>query len=270
MERMTVPLSPSRASDFKACPQLFKFRVIDRIPEPADINSARGTLVHLVLEKLMQCPADERSTLQADQILEEAWSLLKQDPELEGFEMSLEEEAGWLAEAQHLLQNYFMIEDPKTIEAHELEWWVEHAYDDMFLRGIIDRVEILEDGDWVLSDYKTGRSPSDTYALGAFFGLKFYALVCWRAFGKMPKQLRLMHLREPEVLTLTPTIQMLEGVEKQLEALARAIARAHDRDDWRPRPGALCNWCPHQAICPAFPDQSEVAAAPEPLPAEVH
>jgi putative RecB family exonuclease len=47
-----VPLSPSRASDYKTCPQLFKFRAIDRLPEPADIYSTKGTLVHAVLERL--------------------------------------------------------------------------------------------------------------------------------------------------------------------------------------------------------------------------
>ncbi|MCZ6631289.1 MAG: PD-(D/E)XK nuclease family protein, partial [Actinobacteria bacterium] len=40
-------LSPSRAGDFKTCPQLFKFRAIDRLPEPTSIYQARGTTAHL-------------------------------------------------------------------------------------------------------------------------------------------------------------------------------------------------------------------------------
>ena len=52
-----IPLSPSRAADFKACPQLFKFRAIDRLPEPSDPSRARGTLVHAVLERLCRLPA---------------------------------------------------------------------------------------------------------------------------------------------------------------------------------------------------------------------
>ena len=39
-------LSPSRASDFMTCPLLYRFRVIDRLPEPPTQATARGTLVH--------------------------------------------------------------------------------------------------------------------------------------------------------------------------------------------------------------------------------
>ncbi|HEY4866214.1 MAG TPA: PD-(D/E)XK nuclease family protein, partial [Candidatus Dormibacteraeota bacterium] len=43
-------LSPSRAGDFLTCPLLYRFRVIDRLPEPPSPAAVRGTLVHAVLE----------------------------------------------------------------------------------------------------------------------------------------------------------------------------------------------------------------------------
>src|SRR6516225_2707965 len=52
-------LSPSRAGDFLTCPLLYRFRVIDRLPEPPTAAAARGTLVHAVLERLFdQRPAN--------------------------------------------------------------------------------------------------------------------------------------------------------------------------------------------------------------------
>lgn len=245
-------LSPSRASDFKKCPQLFKYRVVDRLPEEADIFSARGTLVHAVLEALYRLPPEGRTFPGIAQNLQDKWDELKSLDEFAGIELDPAEEVEWLAATLQLLVNYFAIEDPISISPEQLEWWVEHKGEQTFLRGIIDRVEILPSGEWILTDYKTGRSPSDNYALGSFFGLKFYALVCWRAFGKLPAQLRLLHLQEPEVISLIPTPQMLEALERQLNAIAAAIARAHETNDWRPRPGKLCAWCPHQSICPAF------------------
>lgn len=253
VESLLVPLSPSRASDFKNCPQLFKFRVIDRLPEPADIYSARGSLVHAVLESLLRLDPAARTIGYAHGALADHWAELKALEEFAAVELDPAEELAWLDSCRQLLSNYFDIEDPCTISPEELEWWVEHEGDTAFLRGIIDRVEVMPGGEWILSDYKTGRSPSETYALGSFFGLKFYALVCWRAFGKMPAMLRLLHLKEPEVITLVPSQQMLEGLERQLNAIAKAIGRAHEKDDWRPHPSRLCDWCPHQAICPAFP-----------------
>ena len=45
-------LSPSRASDFKQCPLLYRFRAIDRLPEPPSTAQLRGSVVHAALEQL--------------------------------------------------------------------------------------------------------------------------------------------------------------------------------------------------------------------------
>ncbi|WP_296606109.1 PD-(D/E)XK nuclease family protein, partial [Nocardioides sp.] len=50
-------LSPSRAGDFLSCPLLFRFRTIDKLPEPFSPDAVRGTVVHKVLEDLFDLPA---------------------------------------------------------------------------------------------------------------------------------------------------------------------------------------------------------------------
>ena len=50
-------LSPSRASDFMTCPLLYRFRVIDRLPETPSLAAVRGSVVHKVLEELFDLPA---------------------------------------------------------------------------------------------------------------------------------------------------------------------------------------------------------------------
>jgi len=254
-------LSPSRAADFKACPQLFKFRVIDRLPEPADTYRARGTLVHAALERLCRLPAGERKPDAARRLLDDAWAELREDPELSDLTLPAEEEAAWLADAERLIGNYFRLEDPAGVRVYDVEAAVAHEGERTVLRGIVDRIQVREDGAWVLVDYKTGRPPTPQYALGAFFGLKFYALVCWRAFGQMPAELRLMQLGEPEVITLRPSAEMLEGLERQLDALGAAIVRAMTTGDWRPRPSWLCDHCAHRAICPAWAAERAIAEA---------
>ena len=54
-------LSPSRAADFMTCPLLYRFRVLDRLPEPPSPAATRGTLVHAVLERLFDEPASGRT-----------------------------------------------------------------------------------------------------------------------------------------------------------------------------------------------------------------
>ena len=45
-------LSPSRAGDFMTCPLLYRYRTIDKLPEPSSPDAVRGTVVHKVLEDL--------------------------------------------------------------------------------------------------------------------------------------------------------------------------------------------------------------------------
>src|SRR5215470_1382992 len=78
-----LSLSPSRAADFKTCPLLYRFRSIDRLPEPPTPDQARGTLVHAVLEALFDAPAGGRTLQRAAELVEPQWQrLLEQDKEL--------------------------------------------------------------------------------------------------------------------------------------------------------------------------------------------
>jgi len=61
LTRRPLALSPSRAGDFKTCPLLYRYRAVDRLPEPPSAPAARGTLVHSVLEQMFGRPAAERT-----------------------------------------------------------------------------------------------------------------------------------------------------------------------------------------------------------------
>jgi putative RecB family exonuclease len=249
---MLLKLSPSSATDFKSCPQLFKFRSIDRLPEPTSALAARGTLVHAVLERLFSEEPPRRTPECAEQLLMRLWDELGSDDEFRPTGLDVEQEAGWLDESRRLLRNYFRLEDPRRLSASRLEWWVEYEIADVHLRGVIDRLEERDDGSWVLTDYKTGRVPGEARELTAFFGLRFYALVCWRAFGVMAREIRLVYLSDPAVLTLNPHERMLVAFERQMGALGDAIRRAAVKDDWRTRPSPFCMTCSFQAMCPAW------------------
>ena len=76
-------LSPSRASDFKQCPLLYRFRAVDRLPETPSKAQVRGTVVHSVLERLFALPVAERHPRTAHSLIGPAWQeLLSQQPEL--------------------------------------------------------------------------------------------------------------------------------------------------------------------------------------------
>ena len=58
------------------CPLLYRFRVIDKIPEPPTPATARGTLVHAVLERLFDQPAAGRTPAAAAEMIGPEWERL--------------------------------------------------------------------------------------------------------------------------------------------------------------------------------------------------
>ncbi|AVH59677.1 MULTISPECIES: RecB family exonuclease [Streptomyces] len=250
-------LSPSRASDFMQCPLLYRFRVIDKLPEKPSEAATRGTLVHAVLERLFDAPATERTAPRAKSLIPGQWDRLRETKpevvELFADDPEGERLARWLAEAERLVERWFTLEDPTRLEPAERELFVEARLDSgLKLRGIIDRVDVAPTGEVRIVDYKTGKAPRPEYAEGALFQMKFYALVVWRLKRVVPRRLQLVYLGSGDVLTYDPVIADLERVERKLLALWEAIRQATETGDWRPRPTKLCGWCDHQAVCPEF------------------
>ena len=259
-------LSPSRAADFKTCPLLYRFRCIDRLPEAPSRAAVRGTVVHAVLEGLFDLPAAERTLPAAQSMLPAAWQrVVAEEPEVA--ELFAEDGDGtdlaaWLAGAGDLLANYFRLENPATIEPAAREELVELVIDGLRLRGYIDRLDVSPAGDIRVVDYKTGTTPREAFEAKALFQMKFYALVLWRTRGVVPRVLRLMYLTDTDTLSYTPDAVELERFERTLRAIWAAIERATRTGDFRPSPSRLCNWCDHQARCPAF------GGTPPPFPTD--
>jgi putative RecB family exonuclease len=257
-------LSPSRAGDFMTCPLLYRFRTIDKLPEPLSPDAVRGTVVHKVLEDLFDLPALERTAVRAEQMLEPAWRrLVEAEP---GLGALLEEGSGvdaerWWASCRTVLERYFTLEDPTRLEPAERELYVEWLLESrLLLRGFVDRVDVAPDGAIRVVDYKTGRAPGPQFEAKALFQMKFYGLVLWRTRGVVPAMLQLVYLGSGEVLRYVPDEHDLLATERKVQAVWEAINRATVERDWRPSRGPLCSWCAHQALCPAW------GGTPPPLP----
>lgn len=263
--KLRPALSPSRAGDFMNCPLLFRFRTIDKLPEPPDANLVRGTGIHLVLEKLFQRPPAERTLTNAVASIPQAWAELQESrseaQELfgPGDEAALAE---WLASYEPLLEGYFAVEDPTDLIGQtRKEAEVTYTLDgDIPLRGFVDRIDIAPTGEVRIVDYKTGKSPHPRFEDKALFQMKFYALVVWRATGDMPRLLQLLYLKDRKALRYAPTERDLLATENKIRAIWAAIEQARATGNWQPNKSALCGWCAHKAVCPAW------GGTPPPLP----
>ncbi|MFP5332035.1 MAG: RecB family exonuclease [Acidimicrobiia bacterium] len=247
-------LSPSRASDFKVCPQLFKFRSIDKLPEPVTVHQARGTTAHLALQRLFDLEPAERTPDRLYDLFREAWTEVRADEEYAGLFGSVADEREWGVESLTLLANYFAVEDPSRIEPLDRELDMLEDLDGIVIRGILDRIDRDSEGRLVITDYKTGKAPPERYAMPAFFALKIYALLIRRRTGETPRELRLLYLNGPTMYRLEVDDGQLDAMDRQLRALWAAIERALESEHFPPRPGRLCDWCSFQDVCPAFAD----------------
>lgn len=249
-------LSPSRATDFKQCPLLYRFRAIDRLPEATSAAQLRGSVVHAALEQLYGLPAGLRSPNTARSLVQRAWDqMVAAEPELAG-ELDPGQPTQLLEDARALVSGYYRLEDPTRFDPQCCEQRVEvELADGTLLRGYIDRIDVAATGELRVVDYKTGKAPPAARALAEFkamFQMKFYAVALFRSRGVPPTRLRLIYLADGQLLDYSPDRDELLRFEKTLMAIWRAIQSAGETGDFRPNPSRLCDWCPHQQRCPAF------------------
>lgn len=258
---LPTSLSPSKVSSFTDCGLAFRFSAIDHLPEPPSVAATRGTVVHAALERLFCLEPHERTQTRSLACLEEAITELRSDPEFTGLELDDDAEATFLAEARALLEKYFRLEDPTTITPIGIELKLEVEVGGVRLRGIIDRLERDADGELVVTDYKTGRAPGERQEQQRLAGVAFYSLLCERLFGRRPAKVQLLYLADPLAIISVPTDRSTRGVERKLAAVWTAVERACEREDFRPNPGRLCDWCGFKAYCPSFGGEIALADA---------
>ena len=263
--QLPTSLSPSKVASFKDCALAFRFSAIDRLPQPPSPAATKGTLVHRALELLFCEPAGRRSLETALGCLDRARAEMASDPDFVDLGLVPDAEAAFAADAETLLRRYFELEDPSEVNPIGLELRLEAQVGSLTLRGIIDRLELDADGGLVVTDYKTGKAPGIAYEQSRLGGVHFYAFLCEQVLGRRPARIQLLYLSEPVAIVAEPSDQSIRGLQQRTAAIWKAVERACERDDFRPRRSPLCEWCSFQAYCPAF--GGDPARAAELVPA---
>jgi putative RecB family exonuclease len=147
------------------------------------------------------------------------------------------------------------------VRAIGLELMLTAEVDGLPLRGIIDRLELDGDGGLVVTDYKTGSAPSTQHERKRLSGVHIYSLLCEELLGRRPTRVQLLFLRDPLAIITEPSDRSTRGTRRTLGAVWQAVERACHREDFRPQPSRLCEWCSFRAYCPAFGGDPDAARA---------
>lgn len=248
-------LSPSKVSTFTDCALAFRFVAIDKIPKPPSEATVKGTLVHRALELLFDAPPADRTIENAFSCLANAIVELEPSTEWQALELDAKQQEKMCNDANALVEKYFQLENPSDIEPVGLELYVEHFIEHknstMHVRGIIDRLEQSAEG-LVITDYKTGRAPTQSAHQNRLTGVNIYAYLCEKTRQERPVKVQLLYLGTPAVVEMSPSEQSLKQVERKLTSIWDAIETACAKENFRPKPSRLCNWCPYQQWCPEF------------------
>ena len=251
---MIKNLSPSRASQFKTCPQQFKYANVDKLREPTNEVQAKGTTVHQALEDLFDLPQDERSIEKLHNLFRDAWTKVRGTDEHHNLFSTVEDEREWGIDGLKLLNNYMTIEDPTSFDPLERERWVRGSIEDLNLRGILDRMDRNRNGELIIVDYKSGKAPMAKYKEPRFFALKLYALLIKEELGEMPAELKLIYLKNSTIHTLKINEEDLNTARKEILEIWSNIKKAYKENNFPAVKNSLCDWCYYKPICPEFND----------------
>jgi DNA helicase II / ATP-dependent DNA helicase PcrA len=230
-------LSASDIETYRTCPLKYKFARVFRIPSEPTLNQRFGILVHQVLERYHQ--SDGRT-------LDELLGLLEAGWRRGGFGGS-DQENQLHAKAEGALRRYH--DRFRTEETEPL--WFERAFSFRLgahtLRGRVDRVDRLPDGDYELIDYKTGR-PRTTAQLREDVQLSLYAVGAREAWGlPSSRQAYLYVLDDAKVPLPTEDVDHDWITETVFEVADGILGQGFE-----PTPSyAACSVCDYRIACPA-------------------
>ncbi len=236
-----LSLSASDLGLYLTCPLKYKFARVFGIPQEPTINQRFGILIHNVLERFHK---DRSEGGEGD--LERLMALFEAGWRRSGFGTS-DDELQFRDRAREALRLYYEREGGAEGEPV----WLERKFDikigEHHVRGRVDRVDRLPDGEHELIDYKTGERKSES-DLESDLQLALYRLAAREAWDIEAAHGSYYYVLDAEKVAAPTKPDDAERVERTVLEVGEGILG----QDFEPRPSpAVCSWCDYRLICPA-------------------
>ena len=241
-------LSPSSASSYRECARRWKFRYVDRLPDPPGEPAVTGTFAHMVLEKLMQEPVENRTVDRAKELARELWPKLENSRDYQGLDLDNEASLKFRWNGWKAIEGLWDLEDPREVTVASTEQDVRVEINGVPFRGIIDRVDQTDDG-LVVTDYKSGKAPSERFSTNYATQMLLYAAALTELEGRKPAKAQLLYLGQKAVEVEVTDENLTEAVD-ELRTTWLAIMESCISQEFEASAGPLCGWCPFVAQCP--------------------
>lgn len=242
-------LSYSSIDTYQSCPLKYKYRQIDRIPEPKSKEALFGTLIHSTM-KFIHTPALlPPSFEQAIDHFSRGW---REDV----FDSPLEERAAF-TQGVDMIRRYYETNDITSAVIVDLEsrFQIEIGNEQLgqhIIAGSIDRIDKTTDG-YEIIDYKTTKKMPPQSKVDEDLQLTVY----FKAF------LERYPAERERIGNITVSLYFLKhgvklSAKRTMEDLARLDERVFEviehiqKEEFEPNLSPLCDWCGFQKICPLW------------------
>lgn len=255
---MIERFSHSSLQTFKKCPAQFKCRYIDNIrKEDESIEAFLGKRLHEAIEYIYNTvPKDGLPTL--DRVLdafqgywESAWHRKIGIVKWREYNAANYYELGERCLAKFYRQ-YKPFNEPVIGNEIEMIFTLDDS-DDYVIKGILDRVDHLESGEWEIHDYKSGKRAFGQRDADRDSQLALYQIGLEKTHDKVNDVELVWHflqhgLEVRSKRSKTDLEKLSNNTMSEIDLIRRTIDA---KRDFPAKETILCNWCYYWDECPA-------------------
>jgi DNA helicase-2/ATP-dependent DNA helicase PcrA len=233
--------SASGIKMYEDCPLKFKYSYVLKIPVPQKTFFQVGTDVHAVFEQMsrLRMQGESPDISKARELLDSTWNPYVFDSRTQG-----EQE---YSRMQKMLEFWTNSEENNPNETVEVEEGFDLSIDGAKFGGYIDRLDRTSDGDFIVIDYKTNKTPYTKNQLKEDIQIAVYCLAVKGKYGKLPVQAGHMYVN-PDVAEL----RLVDVSEESVEAVAgriKEIVGLIREEDFEAGQESNCRFCDYKGIC---------------------
>lgn len=221
-------ISKSKVLCYVDCPRLFKFRYVLKLPEQVHPSAIIGKGIHRMAEVFYKRVEITSNAEDVKRVIKELM------PDQPCAKMKL------YADNFHTLVMQGIEEHGEIRKPIHREVTVEYNG----IRGIIDRIDKLPDGNYAIIDYKTGSSKNIKHYM---FELSLYAWLAWKCLGVKATKVGVAKLKNKnKILEL---FDITEEDMKKAVTLAKSVKTKIEEEEFDMKKGQTCYWCPYKDLC---------------------
>ncbi len=262
-DKIPSKISFTQFMSYQSCPYQYKLAHISRVPVRSNYTLSFGKTIHNTLRRFLELIKSNESVQQEDLFgnsdknslaVPELDILLKfyEEEWIDDWYETADDKEKYRKKGRTMLKEMYkkMEQNPPKPLYLEQGFNLKIKNDkgeEITVYGVIDRIDMLDDGTVEIIDYKTGK-PKDSLKSDDKSQLLVYQMAVEEVLGLKPKKLTYYYLENQNPVSFL-------GSEKDIEKIKSKIFEFYDdlkksNFEAKPKTSFICSMCDYKNICP--------------------